>query len=160
MRRPRPSHPPPRAAWRPAGRPAQTGATHMQSHYCVHKLHGQSALITPPSSTHSLRHTHKATPTTHTTATTHRQAATHNSYNPHINYCITLISAKTQKPATTHNSYKTETSHTTTHIPATAHTPATAHALSTAKSHIPVFKIQHTPAVKSPMFRESTFSYH
>ena len=38
----------------------------MQSHYCVHKLHGQSALITPPSSTHTLTHTHKATPTTHT----------------------------------------------------------------------------------------------
>ena len=66
MRSPRPSHPPPRAAWRPAGRPAQTGATHMQNHYCVHKLHGQGALITPPSSTHTLTHTHKATPTTRT----------------------------------------------------------------------------------------------
>jgi hypothetical protein len=31
----------------------QTGATHMQSHYCVHKLHGQSALITPSPPTSS-----------------------------------------------------------------------------------------------------------
>ena len=36
----------------------------MQNHYCAHKLHGQGALITPPSSTHTLTHTHKATPTT------------------------------------------------------------------------------------------------
>jgi hypothetical protein len=38
----------------------------MQNHYCAHKLHGQGALIPPPSSTHTLTHTHKATPTTRT----------------------------------------------------------------------------------------------
>jgi len=39
----------------------------MQNHYCAHKLHGQSALITPPSSTHTHSHTQGNTyNTTHT----------------------------------------------------------------------------------------------
>jgi hypothetical protein len=67
----------------------------MQSHYCVHTLHGQSALITPPSSTHTHSHTQSSTYNTHTLHIQYRGGGDTLSMTP---WLATLTTLQMRRP--------------------------------------------------------------